>query len=168
VGFQLGFYKFFQAFKLDDTSVINKYHYKWNDVILSAGSVYTLPPEYTKPCSHYEEVTPGFGGYDSKKCSQCGNQQTLLPQKKKKYLPEFYHSYLPFDELDEFAKEQLRWIQIQKKNKALKEECQRRINFFVQALHTHLAGKQNIHPKRGTCDPYLRDIRNLAHLCLKE
>lgn len=167
-GFQLGFYKFFQAFKLD-LSVVNTYSYKWNDVILSNGSVFEPQAMYIRPPCGCIKLPSPLGGYttDTAKCSFCGHEPVIAAQKKV-YSSQLGSYRAPLDELDEFAKEQLRWIQTQKKTRAVKEECQRRINFFVQALHTHLAGKHNYHTGRGTCDPFLRDIRNLAHLCLKE
>jgi len=69
----------------------------------------------------------------------------------------------------EFVDEQLRWIQkeeVQKQAKTnardLKDECQKRINFFVLKLHERVGqgfdGKGHFH---------LRDIRNAAFLCLK-
>lgn len=160
-GFQLGFYKFFQSFKLDDTTVISAYHYSWNDVVLSRGSVFDLNSTHARlPCGCTIGNPTGA-------CVYCGHQAVLTPGKKQ-YTSAVGSYRAPFDELDEFAKEQLRWIQTQPKTRAVKEECQRRINFFVQALHTHLAGKHNYHTNRGMCDPFLRDIRHLAHLCLKE
>ncbi len=124
-GFQLGFYKFFQSFKLDDTTIINVYSYSWNDVLLSKGSIFEPHATYTRaPCGCFP-----LGGY-APQCQHCGHQTVLTPQKKK-YSSQLGGFLAPFDELDEFAKEQLRWIQTQKKTRAVKEECQRRINFFV-------------------------------------
>ena len=77
-----------------------------------------------------------------------------------------YHNYGP---LLDFVREQLIWIyseEIQKQAKAnprkLKEECQRRINFFVLKLQEKVGSGYD-----GKAHFYLRDIRNSAFLCLK-
>ena len=69
----------------------------------------------------------------------------------------------------EFANEQIVWIsspeiqQLYLKNpKELKIECQKRINFFVNFLHEK--GGQGWD---GKLHFKLRDIRNLAYLCIK-
>jgi hypothetical protein len=71
----------------------------------------------------------------------------------------------------EFVNEQLRWIQteeVQKqaqaktKCRSLKEECQKRINFFVLKLHEKVGQGYD-----GKAHFTLRDIRNAAFLCLK-
>lgn len=173
-GFTLGFHKFFEAFKYTE---IGEYRYQWNDVNLSVGLIYKEPPTYqVKPCSCIQEPSP-LGGYGLSvaKCGYCGHQPILAPSKKTltQFSPSRNTTFIL--ELDEFAKGQLQWIQLvetqtlyKAQKRQLKEECQRRINFFVQALHTHFAGQANCHTGRGLCDPYLRDIRNLAYLCLKD
>jgi len=77
-----------------------------------------------------------------------------------------YHNY---GHLLDFVREQLIWIyseEIQKQAKAnprkLKEECQRRINFFVLKLQEKVGSGYD-----GKAHFYLRDIRNSAFLCLK-
>jgi hypothetical protein len=69
----------------------------------------------------------------------------------------------------EFAKEQFVWIsspEIQQmywnQPKELRIECQKRINFFVKFLHEK--GGQGWD---GKLHFILRDIRNLAYLCIK-
>jgi len=171
-GFTLGFKTFFESFTLTLNTTDRRYSYKWNDVWLASGNysfvecTYSVPPcECPNPLGEYGK------GYGIMKCPQCGHQGVMGDLKFKYSGPAA--DFLT--ELKDFAYEQLQWISSEatqkeyKTNKrSLKEECQRRINFFVQALHTHLAGKPNVHTGRGTVDPYLRDIRNLAHLCLKD
>ena len=179
-GFTLGFYRFFEAFQYKEPGDIynpSAYRYTWNDVLLSGGYTREQPTEYlVKPCSCIEVPSPlGGYGYSVFKCPHCGNLPVLGPPTKTLQQTNPYRNASFILELDEFKKEQERWITLAetqalyKKNKReLREECQRRINFFVQALHTHFAGQANCHTGRGLCDPYLRDIRNLAHLCLKD
>ena len=191
-GFTLGFHRFFDAFKLTlyDTHPYgvsySTYAYKWNDIYLSSGNVSYTQQEYiVKPCSCIKDPNP-IGGYVNPQalCKYCGHQAVLGPSKKSYYECSGQSSGVMYSskrdgtfikELSEFRDEQLRWVtsdesqKLYKTNKRkLREECQRRINFFVQTLHTYFAGQTNAQTLRGTCDPYLRDIRNLAHLCLKE
>jgi hypothetical protein len=69
----------------------------------------------------------------------------------------------------DFAKHQILWIsspeiqQLYLKNpKELKIECQKRINFFVNFLHQKGGNGYD-----GKLHFKLRDIRNLAYLCIK-
>lgn len=180
-GFTLGFKTFFESFTLTHHVSDNRYSYKWNDVILSRGATVFVECQYEVPPCECPNPLGQYGkGYGILKCPQCGHQGVMGDIKHKYYS---FHQGIDsivgpaqyLDELREFAYEQGKWIvedntqKLYKTNKRqLKEECQRRINFFVQALHTHLAGKPNLHTARGTVDPFLRDIRNLANLCLKE
>lgn len=178
-GFTLGFHKFFDAFKVDDTTVRDRYSYTWNDIRLSWGNLSIPQPNYiVKPCSCIKDPIP-LGGYIpiQSVCQYCGHEPILGPSKKVYSECGVFGSrdatFIP--ELSEFANEQLKWVQSEpiqtqyKTNKRqLREECQRRINFFVQALHTYFTGRPKPDGSRGTLDPSLRDIRNLAHLCLKE
>ncbi len=176
-GFTLGFHKFFDAFKYFEVKGVPTYRYSWNDVLLSSGFTHESPPAYkVRPCSCIQEPSSlGEYGLSVAKCGYCGHQPILEPIKKSLNQGSPSRNTTFIVELDEFAKGQLQWIQSSEtqalykgQKRQLKEECQRRINFFVQALHTHFAGQSNCHTGRGLCDPYLRDIRNLAHLCLKD
>jgi len=76
------------------------------------------------------------------------------------------HSY---GHLVDFIREQLIWIysketqeNVKKNPRQLREECQRRINFFVLKLQETVGSGYD-----GKAHYYLRDIRNLAFLCLK-
>ena len=175
-GFTLGFQTFFNAFTYKELNT-SVYTYDWNDVRLSEGFTHESAPSYlVKPCSCIQEPSPLVGyGLSTSKCLHCGHTPILAPPSKRlqQASPSRDTSFIL--ELDEFAKEQLKWIQLPKtqqlyirQRRELKEECQRRINFFVSALHLHFAGQANCHTGKGTCDPYLRDIRNLANLCLKQ
>lgn len=69
----------------------------------------------------------------------------------------------------EFVDEQLRWIQTEEVQTAattdahnLKDECQKRINFFVLKLHEKLG-----HGVDDNGDSHLGNIRDVALLCLK-
>ena len=80
-----------------------------------------------------------------------------------------WNSYDDGKKAVEFANEQIIWIsspEIQqlclKNTKELRTECQKRINFFVNFLHEK-GGQGN----DGKLHFKLRDIRNLAYLCIK-
>lgn len=79
------------------------------------------------------------------------------------------YRYSEIRDIVNFAEFQKTWIRNTPKTarRALKEECQRRINFFVAALHKLWAGK-SVGGTNKTWDPCLRDIRHMAFLCLKE
>ena len=77
-----------------------------------------------------------------------------------------WHNY---GHLVDFVREQLIWIyseEVQNRVKAnprqIREECQRRINFFVLKLQEKVGSGCD-----GKAHFVLRDIRNLAFLCLK-
>ena len=83
----------------------------------------------------------------------------------KKVLSNEYNKIEPFCE---FIDEQLRWINLprsagEQKHPSMRAECQKRINFFVAELHTLLSNGG----MDGKAHYYLRDIRSLAHICLK-
>ena len=78
------------------------------------------------------------------------------------------HKY-NYGHLVDFITEQLIWIysketqeNVKKNPRQLREECQRRINFFVLKLQEKVGSGID-----GKAHYYLRDIRNLAFLCLK-
>lgn len=168
-GFTLGFFKFFDAFRLTVEDPLYTFHYKWNDILLVQGTYAEAAFVWkVKPCGHLTEDPLNS-------CVYCGHQAEKTPGKKvyKDTLNERPADFVK--DLDEFAQEQQSWIasletqeQYKKNRRMLKEECQRRMNFFVQQLHTRFAGKQQERYSRKTPDPYLRDIRNLANLCLKD
>ena len=145
-GFTLGFKKFFDSFTLTLRTNEKIYEYKWNDVMLARGGYTMEEVGYRVPPCRCSNPMGGWG-YGILKCPECGHQGVLGDMKFKYYGPTGYADYV--DELREFAYEQEKWITsdetqtLYKKNKReLKEECQRRINFFVQALHNIVTGKQ--------------------------
>jgi hypothetical protein len=100
------------------------------------------------------KYSPSLGGYGSPNAF-FWNDKVLIT-----------NSYEP---LVDFISEQLIWIHsemVQKEAKAnprnLKEECQKRINFFVLKLQEKVGSGYD-----GKGHFYLRDIRNTAFLCLK-
>jgi hypothetical protein len=83
----------------------------------------------------------------------------------KKPLSNEYGKIEPFCE---FIDEQLQWINrprstLEQHHPSMRAECQKRINFFVAELHTLVSNGG----ADGKAHYYLRDIRSLAHLCLK-
>jgi hypothetical protein len=104
-----------------------------------------------------EKHWPGGGGYYPTPNSFYWNDKLL------------FYKYGSYTSELEFVNEQLRWIQteeVQKQAKTqgriLKEECQKRINFFVLKLHETVGQGYD-----GKAHFTLRDIRNAAFLCLK-
>jgi len=110
-------------------------------------------------CTFFSQFTlehnSAFGG--SEPNTFCWNYKMLMG---------YVHNY---NHLVDFITEQLIWIYSKetqenaKKNpRQVREECQRRINFFVLKLQQKVGSGYD-----GKAHFYLRDIRNLAFLCLK-
>lgn len=103
------------------------------------------------------EYNSAFGGYGEPN-TFCWNKKMLMS-----------HNY---GHLVDFIREQLIWIyseEVQNRVKGggagprtTREECQRRINFFVLKLQEKVGSGWD-----GKAHFILRDIRNLAFLCLK-
>lgn len=172
-GFTLGYYKFFTAFKLELYVHNNTFAYKWNDVNLGTGS-YTVDTTQHVVIPTCEKcfIPPNGIGF-SLRCAECmGKEMDTISYNYWCSYPSRKGDFI--EELKTFAYEQTQWIgkpETQALSKrSLKEECQRRINFFVNTLHTYFAGKPNVNNPyyKGTLDPILRDIRNTASLCLRD
>ena len=108
------------------------------------------------------EYNISFGGLPSEPNTFCWNKKVLMWH-------NMSHNY---GHLVDFIREQLIWIyseEVQNRVKGggagprtTREECQRRINFFVLKLQEKVGSGWD-----GNAHFILRDIRNLAFLCLK-
>jgi hypothetical protein len=79
------------------------------------------------------------------------------------------NEYRKIEPFCEFINEQLKWVNLprstgEQQHHSMRTECQKRINFFVAELHT-LVWNGGVD---GKAHYYLRDIRSLATLCLKQ
>lgn len=141
-GFTLGFYKFFDNFKYN---IDNSYYsLNWNSILFARSGVFK-----SGGSTHYCNTYPTSNNVNR----------------------------MHIQELIDFIEAQKQWVQTEESQKAFqknkrlfREECQKRINFFVNALHQIFSGVNMNKPPSytATFDPYLRDIRNLAFLALKD
>jgi len=109
------------------------------------------------------EYNSALGGLPSEPNTFCWNKKVLMWH-------NMSHNY---GHLVDFIREQLIWIyseEVQNRVKGggagprtIREECQRRINFFVLKLQEKVGSGWY----GGKAHFILRDIRNLAFLCLK-
>lgn len=172
-GFTLGFNQFFTSFVLTQKPVSHTWRFTWNDVLLSSGHYTVNKVGYSvEPCRCSNPM--GGWGYGILKCPLCGHQG-VLEEIKCTYFTCTPGTPGYLENITEFIQTQTEWIASEPtqalykhQKRKLKEECQRRVNFFVQALHTEFSGKSTPEMTGRTFDPFLRDIRNLAHLCLKD
>ena len=139
-GFTLGFYKFFDSFACKTHD--NGFQLHWNSVQFASGTKHIYP----------DGTFTWWLTYPLYVVRYCSEVQDLI-----KFI--------------EFQKDWIRSADAQrelKRNRRIfREECQRRINFFVTALHGVFSGLSTGNGNK-TFDPYLRDIRNMAFLALKE
>lgn len=139
-GFTLGFYKFFDSFKC--STHMSGFQLHWNNVQLATGTKHIYPD---------------------------GTFTWWLTYPL--YVTRFVSEIQDLMKFIEFQKEWIRSAEAQRELKrnrrVFREECQRRINFFVGALHNTFTGL-SMNGGNKTFDPYLRDIRNLAFLALKD
>ena len=174
-GFTLGYSKFFESFVFIRRVADNKFSFEWNSVKLAQGGYFYLeaprwevPPCICNPHPLAMHIGP---------CSTCGVEPKMADEKIG-YQCEWPTRDGKFVlDLNDFKNGQLEWIEskevqeLYSKNKRqLKEECQKRINFFVAELHKEFTGKTNLNhfQLRGSLDRYLGDIRHFAMMCLKE
>ena len=108
------------------------------------------------------EYNISFGGLPNEPNTFCWNKKVLMCN----------NMWRNYGHLVDFIREQLIWIyseEVQNRVKGggagprtIREECQRRINFFVLKLQAKVGSGWD-----GKAHFILRDIRNLAFLCLK-
>ena len=161
--FKLGYYNFFKAFTVVKNTAENRFQYTWYSHILCEGryQVKVNKPKEETPLGGYVDLAAAVRNFDV-------NQM----YKELDELEFIYNAEYPYsqnanfiNDLIEFSWQQTEWIKKPgtiKYGSTLKIECQRRINFFLDELQKHFAGKAK------EMNSVFRDIRDWADLCMKE